>query len=173
MVFYNDDMKIRTNRLTIRSMLLTDNISMHNILLDFEASPAHKYDYPRPVEQDKINLLIRYWVRSNKYFMLDITATGETIGFVCYEDDEIGFSIITKYHMQGYGYEALTAFIEYMTEHKGKKIFTAQAALDNTASVKLLEKAGFIRESEEYIAFRKDSSGKGIPCICGNYRLEK
>ena len=165
-------MKIITQRLLIRPLAAEDNMNMYRILWDFEHSPAKPYDFPRPADIDKINLHIRYWVRSGKYFSIDLKETGETIGFICYEKDEIGFSTISSSHRMGYGYEAVSAFIDFMHTTKKKKHFTAQAAAANTPSVRLLTKLGFSEKSREYVNFRKDEKGNPIPCECINFELE-
>lgn len=165
-------MKIETERLLIKPLTNNDGDAMLNILQDFENSPASSYDYPRPVQEDKINMLLRYWVKSGKYFMIYLKDTKEICGFLCYEDDEVGFNIHTSYQRQGIGYEALTAFIEYMHSYRKKRHFTAQAALENISSVRLLEKAGFLLTGTEYISFRKNTEGIPAQQKCGNFTLE-
>lgn len=73
---------------------------------------------------------------------------------------EIGYTLDSAYHGNGYANEALTAIIEYLRTAMGKKNFTASVDPENTASIRVLERLGFcaaIRANEQEITFRKSS----------------
>ena len=160
-------MKITTQRLVIRPLAVKDRQAMQQILTDFENSDCYKYDYKAPTDPDLISNLIPYWVRNRHYYTIIVNETGKTAGFISLIKNELGFSMKTEFKHQGYGYEASAALLDYMIKRRGKKEFIAQAALENTPSVKLLEKLGFVLESTEYVQFRRNMP----PVECGNYRL--
>lgn len=62
---------------------------------------------------------------------------------------ELGYSINSAYWNRGFGYEALNLFIEYLKKDFGIKKFYARTVLENTASMRLLKKAGFERCPDE------------------------
>lgn len=160
-------MKIETERLAIQPLRIGDRKTMYLVLNDFENSEYRLYDYRPPTELEKIEKLINYWARSGRYFTVSLKNENKAIGFISLDGDEIGFNIKSEYKRKGYGYEALTAFIEYMSQKRRIKHFTAQAALENIPSVKLLKKLGFTVESTEDVLFRDD-----CPSVqCGNFEL--
>lgn len=84
----------------------------------------------------------------------EIEADGEHIGWVSAYDDldyvdnpemipAIGIDIPERRHRgKGYGYEALSQFIEYLKAHGNKSLFT-QTWSGNTPMLRLAEKLGF------------------------------
>ena len=161
-------MRIETERLVVRMLQREDADAMQQTLQDFEQSEYRLFDYKPPVDMDRIEVLMRYWVRSRKYYTLILKESEEKIGFISVGGDEIGFSLKTEFHNQGYGYEGTKAVIDYLSDKKKIKVFTAQAALENIPSVKLLEKLGFVMKSTEEIQFRRSHP----PVLCGNYELK-
>ena len=125
------------------------------------------YDYKAPTDIETIRTLIPFWVKSRRYYTVCIQATGKTAGFLSMDGDELGFTMKTSCKRKGYGYEAASALIEYLNRKKKMYCFTAQAALENTPSVKLLKKLGFVMESTGYIQFRENMQ----PVECGNFIL--
>ena len=161
-------MKIKTQRLVIRPLEINDWQAMQEILTDFENSDTFMYDYKAPTDTDAIRSLIPFWVKSKKYYAVIVIETGEIAGFLSMTGDELGFTMKTSCKRKGYGYEASMALLQYMCKKRGMNCFTAQAALENTASLKLLEKLGFRLESIIDIQFRKD-----MPAVeSGNFVLD-
>lgn len=74
------------------------------------------------------------------------------------ETVEIGYTLDSAYHGNGYATEALTAIIEYLKTALGKKNFSASVDPDNAASIRVLERLGFcaaIRANEQEITYKK------------------
>ncbi len=99
------------------------------------------------------------------YFVIELRATGERIGTCCAfpQDEEgtfdethrcydIGYCIRKTHWRQGYGTEAVRLLMDWAAA-RGAREMTAEAAKENTASCKMLEKLGFfvLREG----SFRK------------------
>jgi len=160
-------MKIITQRLVIRPLAVEDRQSMQRILTDFENSDVYMYDYKAPTDIETIRTLIPFWVKSRRYYTVCIQATGETAGFLSMDGDELGFTMKTSCKRKGYGYEAASALIEYLNRKKKMYCFTAQAASENTASVRLLRKLGFRAETVVDVKFREN-----LPAVeCINFVL--
>lgn len=62
------------------------------------------------------------------------------------EAREIGYGICPAYQGQGYATEAVRAAVEYCFAELGAELVTAKAVDPNRASIRVLEKLGFIRE---------------------------
>ncbi|MBQ8603822.1 MAG: GNAT family N-acetyltransferase [Oscillospiraceae bacterium] len=161
-------MKIITDRLTVRPLSVKDRAAMQAVLIDFENSDMFMYDYKAPTDSNTISTLIPLWVKSSRYYTICLNCTGEIIGFLSMVGDELGFTMKSAHKRQGYGYEAAHALLSYLSRRRSMNRFTAQAALENTRSVKLLKKLGFTVQSTEYVQFRES-----MPSVeCGNFLLE-
>lgn len=62
---------------------------------------------------------------------------------------EIGYSINSAYWNRGFGFEALELFISYIKAWLKIKSFYARSVIENTASMRLLSKAGFVSCDEK------------------------
>lgn len=76
-----------------------------------------------------------------------------TIGAYDYSDGciEVGFSVIPGWQGRGFATEALQKVLEYLTENEGIGCITAWCAAENSASKRVLEKAGM-----EFVCKDKD-----------------
>ena len=76
-----------------------------------------------------------------------------TIGAYEYDGDriEVGFSVIPGWQGRGFATEALQKVLEYLTENEGIGCITAWCAAENSASKRVLEKAGM-----EFVCKDKD-----------------
>ncbi|WP_266203923.1 GNAT family N-acetyltransferase [Pontibacter kalidii] len=64
---------------------------------------------------------------------------------------DIGYSIIEQEQQKGYGLETARALVEWAFRHPQVKVVTANCLLENTASIRLLEKLGMqetVRDDE-------------------------
>ena len=66
---------------------------------------------------------------------------------------EIGYSIIPEYQGRGHATEIVSGLIGWAQKHPEVRCILAQTAPDNTPSIRVLEKNGFVR--------RKDHDGAG------------
>ena len=89
---------------------------------------------------------------------------GTHIGELCFkgigEDGsvEIGYGIAENHRGHGYATEAVTAAVSWALAQKAVKSVTAEVDRDNIASVRVLEKSGFVptgRSGEEGPIYRK------------------
>jgi len=60
---------------------------------------------------------------------------------------EIGYTVAKQYHRQGFGYEAVMGIVNFLFTDLQKHRLIASVDPENSASIKLLGKAGFRREA--------------------------
>jgi len=116
---------------------------------------------------------IRQYHKKNFYvWAVERKQDGEVIGTVdatvFKKKAEIGYCFGESFWNNGYAYESLTAMVEFLKTEVGCEIFTAVCAIQNTASVKLLEKIGMRRKNDDVINY---ISKKGI-LKCAEYELK-
>ena len=157
--------EIRTQRLVLRAFTDGDYDDLYEFLSqlendEFEGYPGITY------ENGKEHL--QYRVGSEEYWAVELAETGKVIGNIyCGNRDcfarEIGYIINKLYRRKGYASEALAAVVENAFREGTHRVF-AQCAPRNTASWKLLEKAGLRREAHfrRNVYFRKDGSGAPV-----------
>ena len=107
-------------------------------------------------------------VGSDEFFAIGLKETGKVIGNIyCgkrdFDSREVGYIINKDHQRAGYVYEALSAVIKAFL-HNGTHRIYAECGPRNTASWKLLEKAGLKREAffHKNIWFHKDHNGGPI-----------
>ena len=62
---------------------------------------------------------------------------------------EIGFGLIPEEHQKGYGYELASALMDWAAQQSEVKVIKAECLLDNTGSIKLLQKCGMSEVSRD------------------------
>ena len=78
------------------------------------------------------------------------TKDGTHVGDLCFKglgDDgsvEIGYGISDEYQRRGYATEAVSAAVRWAQEQTGVECVEAEAEADNLASLRVLEKCGFV-----------------------------
>ena len=98
------------------------------------------------------------WIRSlrptDHEYIITIEETGEEIGecsLMKQEDSaEIGFMLLPKYWLQGYGTEVVTSLIEFARDMRLKEL-TATTDARNIAAIRLLEKCGFKKQKHGWM----------------------
>lgn len=98
------------------------------------------------------------WIQSlrptDHEYIITIEETGEEIGecsLMKQEDSaEIGFMLLPKYWLQGYGTEVVTSLIEIARDMRLKEL-TATTDARNIAAIRLLEKCGFKKQKHGWM----------------------
>jgi RimJ/RimL family protein N-acetyltransferase len=135
---------IRTERLVLRRARIEDVNPMHRIMSD---SVAMRYWSTLPHESVEQTA---DWVRSmispphdNDDFI--VTLNGEVIGKMgAWELPEFGYLLDPEHWGNGYAGEALAAFIAHR-RRQGSAFLTADTDPRNGASIRLLQRNGFIK----------------------------
>ena len=86
-------------------------------------------------------------------WMMELRDTNAPVG-MCglikrdYLDDvDVGYAILTEHCSKGYATEAVEGVVKYAIDNMSLKRFAAIVNPDNTKSIKVLEKTGFVYES--------------------------
>jgi RimJ/RimL family protein N-acetyltransferase len=156
---------ITTDRLIIRKYEEKDLDDLYEYLSDEEVVRFEPYS-ALSLEETKKNLEWR--VSSDEIFAIELKSTGKMIGNVflgkreC-ETLELGYVLNRKFWGNGYAFEACYAMCANVFSNGTHRI---EANCDplNSASWKLLEQLGFVREGHLHkdIYFRKDENGNPI-----------
>ncbi len=136
-------------------MMMTDVESLFAIYVDKEAmkfrgtkpfqtiEDAEKY-----VKEKDVNVCGTITNRQ----AVSLEDTNELIGSIMfrYQEEnnsecEIGYSIGRKFWGQGYGFQIIKMMIQVLLEKPDLKTIKAWSNKENLASIKILEKAGFVR----------------------------
>lgn len=146
-----------THRLVLRQLKIEDANEIFALRSD---ERVNKFlDRPKAITNDdaeefihKINngITKNEWI----YWAITLKNTDKLIGTICYwniskehSKGEIGYELLPDYQGKGIMQEALAIIIEYGFEKM--KFYSIEAVMspENSKSIKLLEKNGFIKES--------------------------
>lgn len=148
---------LKTEHLTLRQLRETDKHEMFAM----RSNPTLMHFVPRPLAQNTeeavtLIAMVNDGISKNEMINFAITITGEDklIGMVGYHRmlkehfrAEIGYMLNGDYHGKKIMEEAVNAVVNYGFE--GMKLHSIEAVIapENIASVKLIEKCGFIKEA--------------------------
>ncbi len=148
--------ELKTNRLFIREYTDEYFYDVFNYRSDERLQEAY---HLTPMDEDTFRKYLSSRITdfddngSNAIFVLfnDDKVIGE-IAVLSYEEKDqisvIGFLIIPEYQNQGYAYEAIDTFIDFLFRKKNRNRIEAMVNGDNYISVRLLEKLNFKREGQ-------------------------
>lgn len=147
-------MNIKTSRLTIKTFSLDMAKSVYENSQDDDTIrfvPDEVYDSAEEARAAIEFLISRYDSADGPFVYPIITNDGgQNIGYVqlCKIDDgswEIGYHIAKQFTGQGYATEAVKAFLPAMAQKLNFKEVYGICLAENTASVRVLEKCGFVQ----------------------------
>ena len=171
-------MLLKTERLTIRHIVVDDWKSIRDIWVDFNSSEYAQYDTPHITEDANVQARIAKWAAANsgtEHMFFAICLDETLIGYIAFNirenGHEIGYCFHSAYHGKGYAKESHLALFEYLRT-LGITKFSAGTALNNTPSVKLLTSLGFKLVAQEKVSFYKDAKGNDVVFIGGIFEME-
>ncbi|MBO2516949.1 MAG: hypothetical protein CW338_06710 [Clostridiales bacterium] len=173
------EMTIRTERLTLRPVRPTDAPAMERVWSDFNASPYACYDTPHSAEPEDVLRQVTRWAQftaaGEDHLFFAVCPRDELIGFFAFNRRcrgyEISYAFRAGFQGMGYAREALTALTAFF-RRRGCPVLYAGTGLKNAPSVRLLEAAGFILTETERVIFYKDENGSDIVFDGGVFELE-
>jgi ribosomal-protein-alanine N-acetyltransferase len=160
---------IYTDRLLIRQFLPSD----YKALYDYLSQPStYIFEPGQPISIDEAKMLSEERSKSLNFLAVILKTDNKLIGHIynsiiepkSFNTYEIGYIFNPPYHNQGYATEASKAIIQYIfKELKGHRII-ANCNPENTASLRVLEKCGMIKEAHfrKNACFKKDSNDEPI-----------
>ena len=146
-------MQLTTPRLTITTFTLDMAQSVYENSQDDDTRrfvPDEVYDSAEEARAAIEFLISRYDRTDGPFVYPIITNDSKNIGYVqlCQIDDgswEIGYHIAKQFTGQGYATEAVKAFLPAMAKKLNIKEVYGICLAENTASVRVLEKCGFVQ----------------------------
>ena len=147
-------MNIKTSRLTIKTFSPDMAQSVYENSQDDDTRrfvPDEVYDSVEEAREAIAFLMSRYDSDDGPFVYPIITNDGgQNIGYIqlCQIDDgswEIGYHIAKHFTGQGYATEAVKAFLPVMAKKLNLKEVYGICLAENTASVRVLEKCGFVQ----------------------------
>ncbi len=148
---------INTQRLILRPYVTDDINALHKILSDEKTMSF--WPAPFTIEQTRrwIERSIKSY-RENQFgrFAVELKESGKLIGDCGIllsevdgkQENDLGYIIHSDYWGRGYGTEAAQACLDFGFNKLGLTRIAANMASDNTASIRVAEKIGMIKEKE-------------------------
>jgi len=147
--------QIRTKRFTI------DLFDKNDIDQIYEYRKDPKVYESYSIKPESKEALLKYFEdnitefnESNGYTIFVIRNENEIVGDIALsywgnenKKNAIGYAINPKFQKQGYGYEAVKSVLDYLFKELNRNRIQAEVDEHNTASWKLLEKLGFVKEA--------------------------
>jgi len=153
-----NEIKILTERIKLRLIELFDSESIHDLHSLPETDEFNALGIPKNIDETK--LIIEPWISENKMkeikaytFAIENKSDGKFMGLFGlklgnekYNRGEVWYKLHSDYWKKGYATEALKAVITFGFETLKLHRIQAGCAVNNIGSIKVLEKAGMIRE---------------------------
>jgi RimJ/RimL family protein N-acetyltransferase len=158
------DLQLRTDRLRLRPLTLTDAPALHALLDVEEEMWVHQHGYPFTIEerQEAISSRIEDYERYGfGCFAVELASTGELIG-QCglspheFESEdgsvsvefEVMYAIGTAFQNRGFATEAARKWVRYAFDTAGLNRLVVCPLKANVASIRVLEHLGFRIEDD-------------------------
>ena len=158
---------METKRLILRKFSQDDFPAFAGLIRNKMASALSMYDHQFPIDDGGLREVLDYIINLDGFFAVLLKAEYKLIGFVTLhpvgEDTyDFGYCIHTEYQGKGYATEATLSMIAYAKDVLHAQKLSASTAECNTPSVRLLERAGFVRVGSGSASFVKDAQGNPI-----------
>lgn len=161
-----------TERLKIRKFVIDDARVLYQNHLEEEVKKWIPNESYADIEETKGAISFYIDCVNNKYLpyvlAVELKQTGELIGDTGVNEVEgnaneveIGYGICKKYSGKGYATELLKAMTEFVISTFGINVLYGRVMRGNNASVRVLEKSGYIFVKEEFGA-EDDPYGNGM-----------
>ena len=150
-----------SNRLTLRFMQKSDLEAIHNLQSIPEVDQYNTMGIPKDLaETEKIMAPLFAALEQseiNKYtFVVELSSTKQFVGLIAlnlgnpkYKSAEVWYKLLTTFWGKGYATESLTQLLDFGFNDLKLHRIEAGCAVNNLASVKVLEKTGFSYEGRK------------------------
>lgn len=153
--------ELNTIRLKLRLVELADLTDVHTLHSLPETDEFNTLGIPKSIDETKA--IMEDWVSDNQKqevknytFAIARITTNQFIGLIALKlgnkqlrTGEVWYKLHLNYWGQGFGTEALNKILDFGFEHLKLHRIEAGCAVDNIGSIKVLEKAGMIREGRK------------------------
>jgi ribosomal-protein-alanine N-acetyltransferase len=166
-------MSIRTERLVLRKLALSDAARIALLAGDFDVA-SMTGTIPHPYNEQMAAEWIGSALAGEEGTVFVIEHDGALIGCVGYREDEkggaeLGYWLGKPYWGRGYATEASAAMVAYAFDEGGLDYLTIGHFADNPASARIIAKLGFIQRGE----IKRDCVARDARARCLTYRLER
>jgi [ribosomal protein S5]-alanine N-acetyltransferase len=161
--------KIETLRLVVRPFRPDDWQDLHAYL---SLPEIYEFEPGEPVGEEQAEALAVERSEGRVFWAVELRAERRMIGHLYFQPlepaelqtYELGYIFNPAYHGQGYATEAARALVDRAFAEMGAHRVVACCNPANTASWRLLERIGFVREGRlrRNIFFRRDDEGRPI-----------
>ena len=160
---------IETDRLSVRPFRPDDWRDLYAYL----SLPAtYEFEPGEPVDADQARAMAEERSRGAAFWAVELRAEGRMVGHLCLGQVEpaelltweLGYIFNPRDQRRGYATEAARALVAHAFAAMGAHRVVAMCNPANTASWRVLEKAGFEREGHlrQNVFFRRDSAGRPL-----------
>ena len=153
--------ELHTERLKLRLMALSDLTVVHHLHSLPETDEFNTLGIPEHVEETQS--IMESWVFDNQQheikhytFAIEQRTIGQFIGLIAlklgkrkYKRGEVWYKLHSGYWGNGFATEALIRILDFGFEHLKLHRIEAGCAVGNTGSIRVLEKAGMVREGRK------------------------
>lgn len=151
-------LKLNTNRLLLRPLSRKDVTAFSQYRSDPEIARYQGWGTPFTEEQaeefiDQMKDVVPGEAGQWLQLGMELKTTGALIGDVAFQvikdshrQAEIGMTLSRSYHKQGFGFEAVSALMDYLFNDLNVHRVIANCDPDNHSAHRLLERVGFRRE---------------------------
>lgn len=154
-------MKLLTDRLNFRQVTTHDLNQVHELHCLPETDKFNTLGIPKTIHQTEN--IINEWLagqhatpQTSYVFCLDLTDTKEFVGLIAlimgkpgYHTAEVWYKVHPDHWGKGYATEALTKLINFAFHDLRLHRIEAGCAVENLASIKVLEKVGMTKEGRK------------------------
>ena len=166
-------MSIRTDRLVLRPLALSDAARIALLAGDFDVA-SMTGTIPHPYNERMAGEWIGSALAGEEGTVFVIERDGALIGCVGYREDEkggaeLGYWLGKPYWGQGYATEASAAMVAYAFDDGGLDYLTIGHFAANSASARIIAKLGFTEQGEKI----RECVAREEKARCLTYRLER
>jgi ribosomal-protein-alanine N-acetyltransferase len=156
-----EKMQLQTPRLLLSELTLADLADVHLLHTSPEVDEYNTLGIPENIGVTR--MLVLEWLeqqnaqpRQNYIFSLKLESSQEFIGLIAlkpgkpnYKNAEVWYKLLPAHWRQGYALEALKEVLKFAFGPLGLHRVEAGCAVDNTGSIKLLERVGMKPEGRK------------------------
>ena len=157
--------ELSTGRLYIRNFTVGDTDALHEMILQYAASPYALMDHKWPTEKEEIRKVAEWFAGGDQFLAVCLKESDKFIGFVQMNAEEtsgLGYIFNSDYHRNGYATEACSAVLDDAFTNRGVFKVVTGTSSENIPSCRLLKRLGFTITGEGVGSFHTDESGKPI-----------
>lgn len=154
------ELNLLTPRLRLRAFQLDDAIALHTFTSDPEVTRYTPWEPHTPAQtRELLNLWMKSSVQTSLHLGIELCIEGALIGWIGFpvlnretQTGTFGYVVARTFWGQGFATEAARALLHWGFHEQGLRVISAVCAVENAASIRVLEKLGMRREPDVKIA---------------------